>query len=438
MPRKSFVLDTNVLLHNPNALGVFDDNEVVIAMTVIEELDNFKHRNDDLGRHARQVIRTLDKARTQGTLTEGVPINDRGGTVRLVWLKDIQGLGDLDIRKEDNLILAVAYGLHKEDQHVVFVSKDIDARLKADALGMRVMDFEKQKVDFDRLYTGWREISCSGGLIDTLYRDSRIEPPAPDLSANEFVLLRDEANPKHTAIGQFLPQAGAVCKLKHEKMQLFNVTPRNLQQTVAMELLLSDTVQLVTLVGQAGTGKTLLAVAAGLYQVQAEKKYERLLVSRPIMPVGKDIGYLPGTKEEKLHNWMQPIYDNLAYLFGGGKPNGRAGTEKKIQDLQTSGRLQLEALTYIRGRSIPRQFIIVDEAQNLTPHEIKTIVSRAGEDTKIVLTGDPFQIDNPYLDASSNGLTYAADRMRGQPLFGHVMLTKSERSALASVAADRL
>ena len=182
----------------------------------------------------------------------------------------------------------------------------------------------------------------------------------------------------------------------------------------------------------------MLAVACGLHEVQTKHKYEKLLVSRPIMPLGKDIGFLPGTKEEKLANWMQPIFDNLAYLLGGGEPRGQGDIDKKIRALQETGKVELEAITYIRGRSIPRQYMIVDEAQNLTPHEVKTIISRAGEDTKIVLTGDPYQIDNPYLDASSNGLTYTVERMRGQDIFGHVTLSKSERSALASVAAERL
>ena len=440
MAKKSFVLDTNVLLHNPNALNAFADNEVVIPMTVVEELDNFKHGNDEKARHARQVIRDLDRLRVRGRLTNGVPINNDGGSVRLVWLHTVERLGDLDVEKMDNAILAVAYQISQQGQPVVFVSKDIDARLKADALGMRVMDFEKQKVDFDRLYLGLRTVVCEGTLVDQMYVNGSVQPPHDGLQANEFVLLQDEANPKHSAVGQFLESQGAVRKLRRPKAELFGVSARNLQQTCAMELLLDDRIELVTLVGRAGTGKTLLAVACGLFKVQAEKKFEKLLVSRPIMPMGKDIGFLPGTKEEKLANWMQPIFDNLGYLLGcgKGKESGPACIETKVRQLQESGTVQLEALTYIRGRSIPRQYIVVDEAQNLTPHEVKTIISRAGEHTKIVLTGDPYQIDNPYLDASSNGLTYTVERMRGQALFGHITLEKSERSTLAAVAAERL
>ena len=444
MPRKSFVLDTNVLLHNPAALDVFDDNEVVIPMTVIEELDTFKRHNDETGRHAREVIRALDRYRGQGRLAEGVAINDKGGTVRVVWQQEPQAPLGLDMSRPDNQILAVAYGIHEQGGRVVFVSKDIDARLKADALGLTVMDFEQQKVDFDRLYAGWREVACPAETVDRLYQDGRVDAPADDLEPNEFVLLQDSANPKHSGLAKVVPGEKGLCKLFHDSPRTFGISARNVQQAFAMELLLSDRVQLVTLVGQAGTGKTLLAVACGLHKVQIENQYEKLLVSRPVLPMGKDIGYLPGTKEEKLANWMQPIFDNLALLLAGGKNSksgkgqGQGEMEKRIRALQDSGKVELEALTYIRGRSIPHQFIIVDEAQNLTPHEIKTIVSRAGEDTKIVLTGDPYQIDNPYLDASSNGLTYTVERMRGQDLFGHVTLTKSERSTLASIAAQRL
>ncbi len=456
MARKSFVLDTNVLLHNPAALDVFEDNEVVIPMTVIEELDDFKRNNDEVGRHARQVIRSLDRYREQGRLTEGVAINDKGGTVRVVWQREARDFGGLDMNKRDNLILSVAVDIQQQGGAVVFVSKDVDARLKADALGLTVVDFEKQKVDFDRLYSGWRKVACSADVVDGLYEQGAVDAPAEDLEPNEFVLLEDEANPKHSAPALFLDGDGKLHKLHHDEARMFGIAARNMEQTFAMELLLSTDVQLVTLVGKAGTGKTLLAVACGLHQVQVENKYDKLLVSRPVLPMGKDIGYLPGTKEEKLANWMQPIFDNLALLLstgkGGGKGSGKGGGKdgkngkahsqgemaKKVQALQDSGKVEMEALTYIRGRSIPQQFIVIDEAQNLTPHEVKTIISRAGEDTKIVLTGDPYQIDNPYLDASSNGLTYTVERMRGQKLFGHVTLTKSERSTLASIAAERL
>jgi len=256
------------------------------------------------------------------------------------------------------------------------------------------------------------------------------------LLPNEFVLLKDSANKQHTALGKRAKVEGEIVPLSSAEVKPYGISPRNLQQAIALELLLLDKVQLVTLVGRAGTGKTLLALATGLHKVVRERQYERLFVTRPIMPLGKDIGYLPGTKDEKLANWMGPIFDNLKLLLRTKAAD--ASVDKSIEELQEAGRLEMEALTYIRGRSIPGQFILVDEAQNLTPHEVKTIISRAGEDTKMVLTGDPYQIDNPYLDSSSNGLTYTAEGMKGEEIFGHITLEKSERSDLASIAAERL
>ncbi len=439
MARKSFVLDTNVLLHNSQALFSFADNEVVIPMTVIEELDGFKRRNDDMGRNARQVIRTLDRLRGKGHLKDGVPINDQGGTVRITLKDESCDVADLDMTKPDNRILSVACHLHTQGKPVVFVSKDINARLKADAMGIRVADFEKQKVDFEHMFTGWREWECDGAKIDALYADRRIPADDLQLSPNEFVLLKNRRNPKHTGLARYLDREKMLVTLYHESVNPYGITPRNAEQAMAIELLLSDEVQLVTLVGRAGTGKTLLALACGLHKVVREHRYERLLVSRPIMPLGQDIGYLPGTKEEKLRHWMQPIYDNLEFLFQQKAERKQQGeARKRIEGFINSNVLELDALTYIRGRSIPGQYMIVDEAQNLTPHEVKTIVSRAGEDTKVVLAGDPYQIDNPYLDANSNGLSYTAERMKGLSLSGHMLLNKSERSTLASLAADRL
>ena len=434
--RKSFVLDTNVLLHNPAALESFADNEVVIPMDVIEELDNFKAENNEMGRNARQVIRKLDRLRTLGSLRDGVPIKETGGSVRVVLQPgSLDGTG-LSPAVPDNRIISVAYELQTKGQKVVFVSKDINARIKSDALGIRTMDFEKQKVDFETLYAGWREVACAGDVVDALYGRRPISNGPFELIPNEFGVFRDEANPKHSALARAATDGKTVSVLRHGDAKPMGVSARNMEQRMAIELLCAEEIELVTLVGQAGTGKTLLALACGLMQVVQERRYEKVLVSRPIMPLGKDIGYLPGSKEEKIGHWMLPIYDNLAYLLTLKGAKGEIG--RKVDDFLRSGVIELEALTYIRGRSIPRQFMIVDEAQNLTPHEVKTIISRAGEDTKVVLTGDPYQIDNPYLDASSNGLTYTAERLKGQPLFGHITLTRSERSDLASLAAKEL
>ncbi len=438
MAKKSFVLDTNVLLHDPGALTSFADNEVVLPFQVIEELDKFKKGSDELSMHARQVIRFLDRLRAKGRLPEGVTVEETGGSVRVVMEDEEPGHPILARGTADDQIIGVAYRLMKDGRPTVFISKDINARIKSDALGIRTMDFEKSKVDFERIYLGYREMEVPRPTIDRLEKDHRVDPPADDLLPNEFVILTDAEDAEHRAVGRFDARQGALVALRFGSKTYQNVSARNLQQEMAIELLMLDDVRMVTLLGPAGTGKTLLAVACGLQKVRAEKKYEKLLVSRPIIPFGQDIGYLPGAKEEKLYQWMQPIFDNLAYILRTKRTDNGHGLDQRIEHLVESGALEMEALTYMRGRSIPDQYIIVDEAQNLTPREIKTVASRVGEDSKLVLTGDPYQIDNPYLDSSSNGLSYAAEKMKGFDIIGHVMLQTSERSDLASLAAQRL
>lgn len=436
--QKYFVLDTNVLLHNADSLTSFSDNHVILPMTVIEELDKFKRQNDELGRNARSVIRHLDRLRMQGTLKDGVKM-DNGGTLAItVEYKDMPG-ALLDMKIPDNRILAVANSLHEKGETVIFVSKDINARLKADALGIDVMDFEKQKCNIDDLYTGWRSVTVPGEVIDRFHKEkSPQKTEGFEFYPNEFILLQDEANPKHSGLGRALDKSHLI-HLNPSNEHAWNVGPRSKEQRMALELLLDPDVNLVTLIGQAGTGKTLLALAAGLECVVHRGSQEKLLVSRPLIPMGKDIGYLPGTKDEKLLLWMQPIFDNLTYLMRHDRSPEDDGTvQQKINKLLKDQIVELEALTYIRGRSIPRQYVIIDEAQNLTPHEVKTIISRAGENTKMVFTGDPQQIDNPYLDSSSNGLSYAVERLKGHGIFGHVTLSKSERSPLSAIAADLL
>jgi len=438
MAKKSFVLDTNVLLHDPSALKAFADNEVVLPFQVIEELDKFKKGSDEIGQHARQVIRELDRLRNKGRLVDGVPIEETGGSLRVVLNNKPPDHPNLSSGSPDDRIIGVAYHLLQEAKPTVFISKDINARIKSDALGIKTMDYERHKVDFEQIYQGYREIEADRPTVDRLANEKAIDPPADDFQPNEFAILIDAENKDHQAIGRFDPHQGKLVTLRYGSKSYQNVSARNPQQQMAIELLMLDSVPLVTLLGQAGTGKTLLAVACGMQKVIAEKKYEKLLVSRPIIPFGKDIGYLPGDKDEKMYHWMQPIFDNLAYILRTKKSGGDGGMDDRIQALIDAGQVELEALTYIRGRSIPDQYIIVDEAQNLTPREIKTVASRVGEDSKLVLTGDPYQIDNPYLDSSSNGLSYAAERMKGLELCGHVMLTTSERSELASLAAQRL
>lgn len=439
--RKYFVLDTNVLLHNADSITSFADNIVVLPMSVIEELDKFKSHNDELGRNARRVIRQLDTLRAKGRLGEGVAL-ENGGILRIFTEKGKCVDPGLDMQVPDNRILAVAYTLHMQGEKVIFVSKDINARLKADALGLGVMDFEKQKVKFDELYRGYREEEVPASVIEEFFAKKSVGVEGLDLLPNEFVLLKDESEPKHTALAR-ARDAVTLLPLNEANETVWSIRSKNKEQRMALELLMDPNIQLVTMMGQAGTGKTLLALAAALECTMQFKRYERILVSRPIIPLGKDIGYLPGDKDEKLAHWMQPIFDNLMFLLGDGKEKkekeGQSeGARQKVDRLLASHVVELEALTYIRGRSIPRQYVIVDEAQNLTPHEVKTIISRAGEGTKMVLTGDPYQIDNPYLDSSSNGLAYTVERMKGQPFHGHITLAKSERSALAAAAASYL
>jgi PhoH-like ATPase len=433
---KHFVLDTNVLLHNPESITSFEDNCVVLPMTVIEELDSFKRHNDELGRSARQVIRKLDSLRASGSLKDGVRM-ENGGILKItVETKDMPGTF-MDMTVPDNRILAVAKALLHQGERVIFVSKDINSRLKADALGIEVMDFEKQKCDFDALYTGWREVLVPNTVVDRFHREASLNLDGFDFYTNEFVLLKDSEQPKHSGLGRAL-SAQLLDHLNPAYESAWNIHSRSKEQRMALELLLNPDIKLVTLIGRAGTGKTMLALAAGLETVLKLEIFEKLLVSRPIIPMGKDIGYLPGTKDEKLSLWMQPIFDNLTYLMRLNHKFDEGTVQQKVNQLLKNQQVELEALTYIRGRSIPNQFIIVDEAQNLTPHEVKTIISRAGENTKMVLTGDPNQIDNPYLDSSSNGLSYAVEKLKGQALYGHVTLSKSERSPLSAIAADFL
>jgi PhoH-like ATPase len=440
--KKSFVLDTNVLLHNAESIESFGDNTVILPMAVIEELDSFKSHNDELGRNARHVIRRIDALRVEGNLRDGVPLPN-GGSLKIV--ADMPNNHETGLRSDlpDNRMLRVAYHFHVKGEHVIFVSKDINARLKADALGLQAEDFENQKINFDELYTGYSEVVTSKEILDGFFDKKTLEKTGLGLYPNEFLLLREKGNAKRTALARVVTQ-GTITHLSSQYDRVWNIQPRNKEQRMALELLMDPDVSVVTLVGQAGTGKTLIALAAALHATLKNKQYDRILVSRPIIPMGKDIGYLPGGKDEKLSHWMEPIFDNLTYLMRdgsyekAGKKKVKSSTHEKIQKLFSDRIIDLEALTYVRGRSIPGQFVIVDEAQNLTPHEVKTIVSRAGEGTKMVLTGDPYQIDNPYLDSASNGLSYAAERLKAQAIHGHVTLKKSERSNLAAIAAEQL
>ncbi|MDN5278726.1 MAG: PhoH-like ATPase [Clostridiales bacterium] len=434
--KKTFVVDTNVILHSHQSLFSFKDNNVVIPLGVIEELDRFKGFNDERGREARQASRELDELRHRGNLNEGVEIAS-GGSIQVLLDSDIELPYGLDGNKVDNRILACALHLKNKGMNVYLISKDINCRIKADALGIPTEDFETNKIDIDELYTGWRELVMPVSRIEEFLRDESLDYPETDLFKNEFVLLKAAENENKTALAKYDGVQQKLLPLYHLSSKPWGVEPLNLQQKFAIELLLCNEIKLVTLVGRAGTGKTLLALACGLQKTIDEHLFRKLLVSRPIMPLGKDIGYLPGSKDEKLSHWMQPIFDNLEFVMDRLYKNSD-DVDKKIRFLIESQKVQIEAITYIRGRSIPKQFLIVDEAQNLTPHEVKTIISRAGEGTKVVLTGDPYQIDNPYLDSSSNGLNFVIEKFKDHNLFGHIILHKSERSSLSALASELL
>lgn len=432
---KIFVLDTNVLLHNPDSIESFADNFVYIPIAAIEELDKFKKETTERGRNARAVIRKLDLLRQgTGSLSEGIKLSNKG-LLKIIVKYDLPKDIGLDPRIADNKILMLAYVLHREGKEkVIFVTKDINVRIKSDAIGIETQDFEKQKIDFDRLYAGWRTVLCTEEEFRQFSENGIYSTLELDLCPNEFVYLASKDLPNEGILTRHNHGKKTLRKIEDTGLQLWGIGAKSLEQRIAFQLLLDPTINLITLVGMAGTGKTLLALVVGLHMIIDRKKYDKLLISRPIMPLGKDIGYLPGTKEEKIEHWMEPIFDNLEYIISTGK----GGKKKTVYEYFDAGIIEMEALTYIRGRSIPHQYIIIDEAQNLTPHEIKTVISRAGYGSKMILTGDPYQIDNPYLDASSTGLNYAVERLKHQPIHGHITLVKSERSPLASLAAELL
>ena len=440
---KIYVLDTNVLLQDPYSIFTFEDNEVVIPAVVLEEVDSKKRYMDEIGRNARQVSRLIDKLRLTGKLHEKIPL-ENGGTLRIeLNHRSFHELQEIFVEKtNDNRILAVAKNLFQEEQmkengkKVILVSKDTLVRVKADAIGLFAEDFLSDRVvEADHIYTGFLEVYLPVDHLNRFYEKGELslsEIANHPFYPHQFLIMKDSLGSSTSALGMVDKMGKKVKKLTLNQEYLWGIHSRNVQQTMVIELLLRKDIPLVTMIGKAGTGKTLLALAAGLMQTEDLKEYKKLLVARPIVPVGKDLGFLPGEKKEKLRPWMQPIYDNLEFLFSTKKP----GELDAI--LAGMGAIEVEALTYIRGRSLPDQFIIIDEAQNLTKHEVKTILTRVGEGSKIVLMGDPEQIDHPYLDAYNNGLTYVLEKFKDQTVSGHVKLLKGERSSLARLAADLL
>jgi PhoH-like ATPase len=436
--KKNYVLDTNVLIHDPRAIFKFEDNDVFIPIYVIEEIDQFKREGTERGRNCRQVARYLDelRERADASLAVGVSIGEGLGTLKVAVPSTRGDLPvALDHSAQDHAILKTALDVRDRDavNPTIFVTMDTNLRIRADALGMAAETYENNKVDVESLDSGVLELAVDKSEIDEFFQTGALVPKASGLKPNTSIVLKDTDASSHTALGRYDGQKGAIVPLRVPREGVMGIRPKNKEQAFALDLLLDDSIRLVTLVGKAGTGKTLLALAGGLRKVVDDGTFTRMLVSRPVMPMGRDIGFLPGDVDEKLNPWMQPIFDNLEFLYGHGKRDNSA-----FHELIEGGLVQVEPLTYIRGRSLPHQYLIVDEAQNLTPHEIKTIITRAGEGTKIVLTGDPHQIDNPYVDSSSNGLSMVADRFRNERIAGHITLSKGERSELAELAANLL
>lgn len=435
---KIYILDTNVLLHDPNAIYKFEDNNIVIPFAVIEEIDSQKGRQDEVGRHAREVNRVLDGLRTTGSLSTGVCLPN-GGKLRIELNHQSTPEGLLVKDAADNRILAVAYNLSKDlKEEVILVTKDLNLRIKANAFSLKTEDFYNDKIDSKKLYDKTSEIYIQTNEMNEFYKEGKIIKNIDNSFSNQFFILKSNENSSQSALARYYN--GMLHKLHFADDVMFGIQAKNIEQKFAMELLLNNSIKVVTLLGHAGTGKTLLSLAAALELVYESSmkndklKYSRIIVTRPTIPMGRDIGFLPGDVQEKLRPWMSPIYDNFDYLLSK-VPEPSSGI---VEELKARGLLEMDALTYIRGRSIPKQFFICDEAQNLTPKEVKTIVTRMGEGSKLILTGDPEQIDNPYLDSSSNGLTYLTNKFKDQKIFGSVTFLKSERSEIAELGAKLL
>lgn len=437
MAKKNYVLDTSVCLTDARCLTSFENNDIILPLKVLEEIDNHKKRQDSVGTNAREVIRTLDGLREKGSLYKGIKLGPGKGKIYVKLCTKDAIPDNLDITIPDNEIIGVALNQKSENvrKKVIVVTRDINMRVKCDSLGLITEDFQSNQVvkDTSHIYTGFTKHLIDEPIIDRFYsgEDVFIDKDELDLFPNQFLMLVSNQNEKKTALARFLSYSLPIKKIngKHNR-GIWGIKPRNKEQVFALDLLGDKDIDVVTLTGKAGCGKTLLAIASGLQQVMESEDYRRLVISRPIQPMGRDIGFLPGTMEEKMAPWVAPIQDNLQFLMGNDK--------ETLEMYLHNGTIEVEALTYIRGRSISNSFIIIDEAQNLTAHELKTIITRVGENTKIILTGDIEQIDNVYLDETSNGLTHAVEKFKEYELSGHVALIKGERSKVATIASKIL
>ena len=434
---KNYILDTNVLLHDPESLLNFQENNVLLPIEVIEEIDRFKRESTDRGQNARAVSRMLDGLRAQGRLSEGVTLPN-GGRLRIMF-HGKNGNGHLIIGSNtvDGQIVALTRDVQQAQPEIpaILVTKDINLRVKADALGLAAEDYESDHVQIQDLYTGTFELSLSPTELAAFRARNAIDLPDPGGRApNEYCTLKEHGAPKRAALARVDASRQSLVPILEAREGIWGIKARNREQHFAFDALLDDRIKLVTLMGKAGTGKTLLAMAAGLKKTVADREYRRLVVARPTISMGKELGFLPGSLEEKLDPWMQPIHDALEML----SDLNMGHEHRRATDLMRSGMIVVEALSYIRGRSIANQFMVIDEAQNLTPLEVKTIVTRVGHGTKIVFTGDPYQIDNPYVDSASNGFNYVVSKFRHQAIAAHIELQKGERSELAELAANVL
>lgn len=434
---KNYVLDTNVLLHDPSSVLNFKDNNVLIPIDVIEELDRFKRESNELGSNARTFSRTLDKLREKGKLNKGVRLSN-GGCLRVIFPeKSESGLLVFGNKTVDSRIVAMGLEIQKAEPKIptIIVSKDINLRLKADAFGLDAEDYETDRIFLTDLYTGMIEQTISAEKMARFRTEGELELNGNGkYFPNEYCTLTEETNLKRTALTKVDPTGKKLIPILDCREGVWGIKPRNKEQHFAFDALLDDKVKLVTLMGKAGTGKTLMAMAAGLKRTVLDREFRRLVVARPTISMGKELGFLPGSLEEKLAPWMQPIHDALEMLSDLNMGN----EHRRSNDLMRSGSIVVEALSYIRGRSIANQFMVIDEAQNLTPLEVKTIITRVGHGTKIIFTGDPYQIDNPYVDSSSNGFNYIISKFRSHAIAAHIELQKGERSELAELAANIL
>jgi PhoH-like ATPase len=442
--KKNYILDTSVCLTDADAINKFGNHDIFLPLKVLEEIDKHKKRQDSVGINARKIIRSLDELRASGSLQKGVRLGKGKGILKVMTYEDAEKAAfpdDLSKNVPDHIIIATGLFISSEypKRKTILVSNDINMRVICDSLGLLAEDYTSEEAvhSSDELYDGFSNVLVDDQLIERFYSDEKIHLDEFDmkepLSPNQYLLLTSNANPKKTCLARFVDAQSPLKKIYNGSIPDWNIKPRNKEQSFAIDMLLNPEIKLVSLIGRAGSGKTLCAIAAGLQQTigmdRSKNSYSRLIVSRPVQPMGKDIGFLPGTMEEKMLPWLMPIQDNLKYLMGD---------KSSLELYMEKGKIEIEALTYIRGRSISDAFVIIDEAQNLTRHEIKTIITRIGENTKIILTGDIEQIDNIYVNETSNGLAHAVENFKDYKIAGHITFRKGERSELATLASKVL